>query len=88
MIARISPLPAAGELLRLLKRRSIPFAVATSGVATQTKRLLAHISNRPDCLVVTADDVEAAKPAPDLFRLAARKLEREPEDCFVVGDSV
>jgi HAD superfamily hydrolase (TIGR01509 family) len=88
MIGRIDSLPGAGELLRLLKRRSVPFAIATSGAASQTKRLLARISNRPDCPVLTADDVEAAKPAPDLFRLAAQKLERQPEDCFIVGDSV
>jgi HAD superfamily hydrolase (TIGR01509 family) len=88
MIHRIDALPGAGELLRLLKGRSIPFAIATSGGAAQTKRLLARISNRPDCPVITADDVEAAKPAPDLFQLAAQKLEREPGDCFIVGDSV
>ena len=88
MIGRIDALPGAGELLRLLQRRSVPFAIATSGEAAQTKRLLARISNRPDCPILTADDVEAAKPAPDLFRLAAQKLEREPEDCFIVGDSV
>ena len=88
LISRIDELPGAGDLLRLLKRRSIPFAVATSGDAGQTKRLLARIPNRPDCPVVTADDVNAAKPAPDLFHLAAQRLEREPGDCFIVGDSV
>jgi HAD superfamily hydrolase (TIGR01509 family) len=88
LIGRIDPLPGAGELLRLLKKQSIPFAIATSGGAGQTKRLLDRISNRPDCPVLTADDVQSAKPAPDLFRLAAQKLEREPEDCFIVGDSV
>jgi HAD superfamily hydrolase (TIGR01509 family) len=87
-IARIDALPGAGELLRLLERQSIPFAIATSGNAGQTKRLLARIPSRPDSPVLTADDVQAAKPAPDLFRLAAQKLEREPEDCFIVGDSV
>lgn len=88
MIARIEPLPGAGDLLRLLDKESIPFAIATSGGAAQTKRVLARIPNRPDCPVITADDVEAAKPAPDLFHLAAQKLDREPGDCFVVGDSV
>ena len=87
-IGRIDALPGAGELLRLLERQSIPFAIATSGNAGQTKRLLARIPSRPDSPVLTADDVQAAKPAPDLFRLAAQKLEREPEDCFIVGDSV
>jgi len=88
LIVRIDALPGAADLLGLLKRRSIPFAIATSGGAAQTKRLLARISNRPDCPVITADDVDEAKPAPDLFRLAAQRLERQPEDCFVVGDSV
>lgn len=88
VVSRIDPLPGASELLRLLERRSIPFAIATSGSASQTKRLLARIPNRPDCPLITADDVEAAKPAPDLFRLAAQKIEREASDCFIVGDSV
>jgi HAD superfamily hydrolase (TIGR01509 family) len=88
LIREITPLPGAGDLLKRLKRRSIPFAIATSGDAKQTKRLLGRIAGRPACPVVTADDVSAAKPAPDLFELAASKLEKEPEDCFVVGDSV
>jgi HAD superfamily hydrolase (TIGR01509 family) len=87
-IGRIDPLPGATQLLRHLEKRSIPFAIATSGSAGQTKRLLARIPNRPDCPILTADDVQAAKPAPDLFQLAAQKLDREPGDCFVVGDSV
>ena len=88
MVSRIEPLPGASELLRLLEKHSIPFAIATSGSASQTKRVLARIPKRADCPVLTADDVEAAKPAPDLFQLAAQKLEREPGDCFIVGDSV
>lgn len=88
VVSRIDALPGASELLRLLERRSIPFAIATSGSASQTKRVVGRIPNRPDCPVITADDVEAAKPAPDLFQLAAQKIEREPRDCFIVGDSV
>ncbi len=88
LIGRIDALPGATEVLRLLQKETIPFAIATSGSAQQTKRLLARIPNRPDCPVVTADDVEAAKPAPDLFQIAAQKLEREPGDCFIIGDSV
>ena len=88
LIGRIEPLPGASDLLRLLERNSIPFAIATSGGAGQTRRLLARIPNRPNCPVVTADDVEEAKPAPDLFQAAAQKLDREPGECFIVGDSV
>jgi HAD superfamily hydrolase (TIGR01509 family) len=88
LIGQIEPFPGASELLKTLKKRSVPFAVATSGSSDQTKRVLARIPDRPDCPVITADDVEAAKPAPDLFHVAAQRLEREPGDCFVVGDSV
>jgi HAD superfamily hydrolase (TIGR01509 family) len=88
LIPRVDVLPGSTDLLNVLKKRSIPFAIATSGSATQTKKLLARIPARPDCIVVTADDVETAKPAPDLFEFAAERLAKESKDCFVVGDSV
>ena len=37
-------------------------------------------------VVVTADDVENGKPAPDLFLLAAERLGVAPEDCIVYED--
>jgi len=88
MIRQITPLPGSLQLLKQLKRRAIPFAIATSGDAKQTNSLLRRIVGLPPCPVLTADDVASAKPAPDLFELAASKLEKEPHDCFVVGDSV
>jgi HAD superfamily hydrolase (TIGR01509 family) len=88
MIGQVTPLPGTPQLLKQLKRRTIPFAIATSGDAKQTKRLLRRIVGFPSCPVVTADDVASAKPAPDLFELAASRLEKEPPECFVVGDSI
>jgi HAD superfamily hydrolase (TIGR01509 family) len=84
----VEPLPGSKELLRSLRRRSIPFAVATSGDAQQTMSLLHRVTDKIDFPVVTADDVQAAKPAPDLFDVAAQKLEIAPNECFIVGDSV
>jgi HAD superfamily hydrolase (TIGR01509 family) len=88
IILQVTPLTGALRLLKQLKRRRIPFAIATSGDAEQTKRLLGRIVGLPSCPVITADDVASAKPAPDLFELAASKLEKEPTGCFVVGDSI
>jgi HAD superfamily hydrolase (TIGR01549 family) len=87
LIGQIQPLTGATQLLKLLRRRNIPFAVATSGNSQHTKRLLKRVAG-PACPVITSEDVAAAKPAPDLFELAASRLEKEPRDCFVVGDSV
>ena len=52
--------------------------------------LLHRVTDEVDFPIVTADDVQAAKPAPDFFELAAQKLERAPNDCFIfiVGGSV
>ena len=88
LIGQIDPFPGSLPLLKQLKRRSIPFAIATSGEAKVTHRLLKRIVGMPACPVITADDVDAAKPAPDLFEVAASRLEKEPHDCFVVGDSL
>lgn len=41
-----------------------------------------------DVPVVTGDDVKQAKPEPDLFLAAAKKLNTDLEHCVVVGDSV
>jgi len=42
----------------------------------------------PDAIVVTRDAVERAKPDPDLFVAAARRLGVEATAAVVVGDSV
>ena len=39
-------------------------------------------------VVVDRGDVARAKPEPDLFLECARRLEADPEDCYVVGDAV
>jgi beta-phosphoglucomutase-like phosphatase (HAD superfamily) len=37
---------------------------------------------------VTGDDVEKAKPSPDIFATAADRLQVAIHNCIVVGDSV
>ena len=44
--------------------------------------------SRDDMVVVERGDVARAKPEPDLFLECARRLEVEPEDCYVIGDAV
>ena len=42
----------------------------------------------PDTVVVTRDQVQHAKPDPDLFLAAAERLQVDIETSIVVGDSV
>jgi HAD superfamily hydrolase (TIGR01509 family) len=80
-------LPGARELLRYLSQSGIHWAIATTGNRKQTTRLLRDSKVPPRTVVITGDDVMKAKPSPDVFVLAAKRLGVPIEDCIVVGDS-
>jgi beta-phosphoglucomutase family hydrolase len=67
---------------------SLPMAVATGGtraVCARTLEFLGLISYFQ--AIVTADDVEHGKPAPDIFIEAARRLNISPELCMAFEDA-
>jgi HAD superfamily hydrolase (TIGR01509 family) len=85
------PMQGAEALVRHLAKHNIPIAVGTSSslhyftVKTSSHRSWFELFEH----VVTADhqEVTAAKPAPDIFLVAARKLGVDPKDCLVFEDS-
>lgn len=86
--SQVRPLPGAVELLRTLTRTGTPWAIATSGYRESAGLTLERLGVPEDVPIVTRDMVERAKPDPDLFLAAARRLDVDIEDCVVVGDSV
>ena len=86
-VSGIRLLPGSRELLRYLSKSSIHWAIATTGNRKQTTSLLRDLKVPPHAVVVTGDDVIKAKPSPDVFVLAAKRLGVPIEDCIVVGDS-
>jgi HAD superfamily hydrolase (TIGR01509 family) len=84
----VRPLPGASALLHYLRDRGVPFAIATSGRRAGAKRALALLDLPPEVPVITRDEVEYAKPDPDLFIAAAQRLRAPLENAVVVGDSV
>ena len=87
-IPRLQPLAGARDLLRHLSSIGVRWAIASTGESKQTLRLLKLLSIPRDIPVVTGDDVDKTKPAPDAFVLAAERLRVPIEDSIVVGDSV
>ena len=81
-------LPGARELLAHLTVAGVPWAVATSGLMTAARPTLDTLGVPADVPVVTRDQVERAKPDPDLFLAAAERLGADVADAVVVGDSV
>lgn len=87
--SQIRPLPGARDLLAYLSEADIPWAIATSGrMETAAVNIAALGVDPAQVPVVTRDQVKYAKPDPDLFLEAARRLGVGIEQCFVVGDAV
>ncbi|HUN46001.1 MAG TPA: HAD family hydrolase, partial [Stellaceae bacterium] len=87
--AHVRPLPGARELLATLDERGVPWAVATSGRRVSATLTLDRIGiDYTRVPIVTRDQVQHAKPDPDLFLAAAERLGIEIRNAIVVGDSV
>jgi HAD superfamily hydrolase (TIGR01509 family) len=85
---QVRPLPGARELLARLTALGVPWAIATSGRRATAAAPLALLDIPDGVPVITRDLVPYAKPDPDLFLEAARRLGADPPGCFVIGDSV
>jgi sugar-phosphatase len=62
-------------------------AVVTSGGRPLAELRLRHVGLPIPRVLVTAEDVEAGKPAPDGYRRAAERLGHDPADCVVIEDT-
>ena len=87
-ISEVRPLPGAEALLELLSASGVPWAIATSSSEATAKTSLSLLEIPPGVPVITRDQVQYAKPNPDLFLAAAEALGRPIAESFVVGDSV
>jgi mannitol-1-/sugar-/sorbitol-6-phosphatase len=79
-------IPGAHELIALLGELGLPWAVVTSADDRLAKARLDAAGIEPRVLVTT-DDIEAGKPDPAGYRLAAELLHVPPASCLVVEDA-
>ncbi len=87
-VSQVRPLPGARELLAHLSRLRVPWAIATSGRLESARPTLEMLGLGADVPVITRDQVQRAKPDPDLFLTAAERLGVPIAASVVVGDSV
>ena len=87
-IAALTPMPGITELLDALAWAGIPCAVASNSERAWVDNVLAvsGLANR-FAAIATADEVPNAKPAPDVYLLAASRLGVPPEACVAFEDS-
>ena len=82
------PLPGAVELVRGLRSAGMRIGVASSSILPWVEACLARIGLE-DAFddITTGTDVDNGKPAPDIYLLAAERLNVNPRDCLAIEDA-
>ena len=80
--------PHTVGLLRVARDYSCKTALATMSYRNEALHVLRALAIE-DSLdeILTREDVQNPKPDPEIYLLAAQKLEVEPQDCLVLEDS-
>lgn len=86
-LSHVGPIHAVYEIARENRGR-LPMAVASGGTKKVILQVLDHLKIRDWFqAVVTSEDIEHQKPAPDIFLEAARQIGVSPQFCRAYEDS-
>ncbi|WP_336645348.1 HAD family hydrolase [Microbacterium sp. USHLN186] len=81
-------LPGARDLLRVLHERGVRVVLATSAPQEEVDRQLAVLDAEQWIdAVTTAEDVQTAKPEPDVFDVAIERAGVPAARCVAIGDA-
>ena len=85
----LKPLAGVGEFIKLCRSMNKKIAIASSADRRKVIGNLKEIGLSPDIFdaIVSGEDVDKKKPAPDIFLLAAKKLQLNPEKSLVIEDA-
>jgi HAD superfamily hydrolase (TIGR01509 family) len=84
----IKPFPGAVRLLNAMKKGNFKLGLVSSAPKENINLVLSELNLEGifDCIVF-GQEVSESKPDPQVYLLAARKLEATPNDCLVIEDS-
>lgn len=87
---RLEPLPGVLDFIRNCKEKGFKLAVATSADRPKMIINLAEMGLPAETfdILVNGSEIERKKPHPDIFLLAAQKMDLAPESCLVVEDAI
>lgn len=86
--SQLQPQPGLVSLLDELHARKIPIGIASGSPLGDVETVLRvlGLSGRFNA-IAAGDQVEHPKPAPDVYLLAAARLEIQPDQCVAIEDS-
>lgn len=80
-------LPDVPKILNYLSENNQPISLGSASKNARTILERVNLKEKFDA-IVDGNDVTKAKPDPEVFLIAAKLLDIEPEDCIVFEDSV
>ena len=88
MVGRLQPLPGAIELVRAIARAGLPLGIASNN-DRDVVLLALEVAGLADAfdVIVSADEVERAKPEPDVYLCACAALRVAPSEALALEDS-
>jgi HAD superfamily hydrolase (TIGR01509 family) len=88
LIGNVVPLPGAVEIVQFGREAGLHVALASSGLKDQVLLSLSEAGLAGNFeVLVTGDDVDRGKPAPDIYLKAAKLLDIDPSVCVVFEDA-
>jgi HAD superfamily hydrolase (TIGR01509 family) len=88
IIQSVETMPGFTQLLDALDTNQLPAVIATSGTRAYATKVLGRLGVAHRFrFVLTAEDIRHGKPAPDVYQLAASKLELPTRRTMVLEDS-
>ena len=85
-LRKIKPFPGTEEFLKYVKNK-YKIAVASSSTLPEVEGALKGLANYFD-VMITREAVKKPKPNPEIYLLAAKKLNVKPSECIAIEDSV
>jgi HAD superfamily hydrolase (TIGR01509 family) len=87
-VGRLRPIHGGRALLEALTREGIRVVLATSAPADELEELRRVLEVEDSLYAVTSsEDVDTAKPEPDIIRVALEKAGVPPENAIMIGDA-
>ena len=87
-LPRIRPFPRVRDLFLRIRKDGYRIGLATSAKTDEVTayKTLANITDLIDA-ETSSGDVDCSKPCPDVFEVAVDKLNVEPDNAIVIGDT-
>jgi HAD superfamily hydrolase (TIGR01509 family) len=84
----VTVMPGLFALQAAIAERGITWGVATSSAQAHARKIISQLGLAADCAAIAGgDEVSKGKPAPDVYLLAAERLNIAPQHCLALEDS-